>query len=288
MILVTGSTGSLGGQIIGFLIKKGYPASQIAALARNENKAKDLKTHGIDIKIGNYDDYESLIKAFRGIEKILFISGSEIDKRDTQHENIINAAIETNIKHIIYTSFDRRSDSESTPIDYLTRIHIDTEKEIIKSGLTYTFLRNSIYAEFIPMYIGENVLESGIYIPAEDGKVPFASRTDMAEAAANVLMTEGHENKFYKTVNDRNYSFYDIAEILSDISGKNIEYTSPACTEYFNTLEKDGIPKDAICNAIGWISTFKQGYFESDTSDLGKLLGRKPTPLESILAGIYK
>ena len=65
-ILITGSTGHLGGATIDFLIKK-IPANSIAALARNSEKAKTLAEKGVDVRIGNYDDYQSLVKAFQPV-----------------------------------------------------------------------------------------------------------------------------------------------------------------------------------------------------------------------------
>ena len=62
----------------------------------------------LKVIIGNYSDYNYLVNAFKGIEKLLFVSGSEIEKRDRQHENIIRAAGEASVEYIVYTSFDRK------------------------------------------------------------------------------------------------------------------------------------------------------------------------------------
>ena len=47
MILVTGATGQLGGIVVENLLKT-TPASNIAVLVRDENKAADLKAKGVD------------------------------------------------------------------------------------------------------------------------------------------------------------------------------------------------------------------------------------------------
>lgn len=288
MILITGSTGPFGSSAINFLMKKGVPAKDISALARNEEKASGLKKTGVKVIIGNYDDYDSLVNAFKGIEKLLFVSGSEIEKRDRQHENIIRAAGEASVEYIVYTSFDRKNDNEDSPIGLITRTHIETENKIRKSGINYTFLRNALYAEGLPMFLGKDVLKNGIYLPAGNGKVPFASRTDMAEVAAKILSSgKEHYGKSYKTVNTKNYSFNDIAGILSEITGSQIKYVSPAPEEFTSNLTHAGVPKEAIAGIVGWIEGIKQGYFESENSDFEMLLGRKPYDLKAILEKVY-
>lgn len=287
MLLITGSTGHLGTAIIGNLLKNGVPADSISALARNIDKAEGLKELGVQVRPGNYDNYESLIKAFTGIDRLLFISGSEVDKRDKQHENIIKAAVEASVKHILYTSFERKNDDENSPVAFITRTHIETEKKIKNTGIPFTFLRNALYAEGLPMFLGDNVLEKGIYFPAGNGRVPFASRANIAEATANILAGTGHENKIYNLVNSHNYSFYEIESILSELTGRNIKYICPSHEDFTNTLRSAGVPDDAIKGIIGWAEGIRQGYFESDYSDLETLIGRKPADLKTALSGIF-
>src|SRR3989304_2606178 len=109
MILVTGATGGLGKAAIEFLLKK-VSADDISALVRNKSKAGDIESKGVQIRYGDYNDYPSLVKAFTGINKLFFISGSDIAGRKAQHLNIIRAAKETGVKHVMYTSFQRKTE----------------------------------------------------------------------------------------------------------------------------------------------------------------------------------
>ncbi len=287
MILITGSTGHLGSAIIGNLLKNGMDSKNIAGFARSHEKAQSLSELGIEIRFGNYDDPDSLRKAFSDIESLMFISGSEFEKRDKQHENIINAAVRMKVPHIHYTSFERKHDEISSPISFSTRIHIETEKKIRETGIPFTFFRNALYAEGLPMLLGETVLEKGIYLPAGNGRVPFASIADLAEATANVLAGTGHKNKTYHMVNSHQYSFYEIASILSELTAKNVKYFCPSHEEFRETLKTAGTPENVITTIIVWSDGIKQGYFESELSDLEMLLGRKPTELKTILARMY-
>ena len=191
------------------------------------------------------------------------------------------------LKHIIYTSFERINETETSPIAFLAKSHIDTDNAIKASGMNYTILRNNLYLDVLPMFLGEQVLESGIYFPAGEGQAAYVSRNDLAEVAANVLTSEGHENKEYKMNNIENYSMKKIAETLSEITNKTVSYFSPTSEEYKETLKNAGVPNEYIDMFIGFAEAIKQGEFTIETTDLEKLLGRKPTSLSDFLKQVY-
>ena len=287
MILITGATGHFGRATIDFLLKKNIPPNNIVGMVRHIEKAGDLKTKGIGLRVGDYDDYSGLLSAFKGIDRLLLISGSDIMNRSKQQENAVKAAKEAGVKHIIYTSFVRKNETETSPLAMLGKAHIETEKNIKASGLTYTILLDNLYADILPMFMGEKVLETGIFLPAGDGKASFATRLDMAEAAANILTSEGHENKEYILSNDTNYSFNDVATLLSEISGKQVPYISPSTEVFTETLSKAGVPMEAIAMTVGFCEAINQGEFFTTKSDLGYLLGRKPTSIKEYLKSVY-
>ena len=287
MILITGATGQLGGAVIDFLLKKVQP-SEVAALARNMEKAKPIADKGVKVLEANYDDPASLEQAFAGVDRLLFISSSEIGIRDTQHANVVMAAKNTGVGHILYTSFTRTTDDESSPLNMLAATHILTEKLIKESGLPYTFLRNSLYSDALPLFLGEKVIETGtVYFPGGEGRSPFASRLNMAEATANVLTSDGHENQAYPFVNSEDYSFGDIAGMLSEITGKTINYVSPSQDEYKEQLTAASVPEPVIGLAIGLGLAMQQGITGSGDPTLGKLLGRQPDSPKVVLQAVY-
>jgi NAD(P)H dehydrogenase (quinone) len=287
MILVTGATGNLGKSTIDSLLEKGYPSTHIVALVRDEEKAIDLKNKGIDIRVGDYNNYESLITALTGVEKVLLVSGQDVVNRGKQHANVISVAKEVGVKHILYTSYERNNDKETSPIAFLGKSHIETEKLIRESGLTYTIFRNNLYFEALPMFFGEQVLTTGIFLPAGDVRSAFALRDDMAEAIANVLTNEGHENKEYSLSNTENVSINEIAEHLTDVTGKEISYVSPPHNIYVEALTKANVPAEYIAMFSGFAEAIKQGEFAAETTDLQDLLGRKPTTVKQFLAKVY-
>ncbi|MDO9187651.1 MAG: SDR family oxidoreductase [Bacteroidia bacterium] len=287
MILITGATGHLGKATIDFLLQKGISPDNISALARSAEKAEELKAKGINIKIGDYDNYASLAEAFKGVDKLLLVSGSDLVKRGEQHKNAINAAKEVGVKHIIYTSVLRKNETETSPIAFLTQQHIETEKLIKATGIPYTLLLNSLYADVLPGFFGEKVLETGVFLPAGNGKATFTARTDMAEATANILITEGHENKEYIIANTENNDLHEVATILGELSGKRVNYLSPSKETYLETVTKAGLPQEYAGIFASFSEAIEQGEFETANTDLENLLGRKPTTIKAFLTQVY-
>lgn len=287
MILVTGATGHLGKAAIDFLLKKGIPANEIAALVRDEAKAAELKEKEITLRTGDYNNYDSLVKAFTGADKLLLVSGNDIANRSTQQENAVRAAKEAGVKHIVYTSFERKNETDSSPIAFIAKAHLETEKNIKESGIAYTILRNTLYMDFIPVFIGDKIFEQGIFFPAGNTPSSFALRSEMAEAAANILTQEGHEGKEYVISNTEEFSFNDIAAAISEASGKTVSYTSPDVEVYKDVLAKAGVPAEYIGMFAGFGQAIEQGDFKVAKTDLQTLLGRTPVSLKQFIEETY-
>jgi len=289
-MFITGATGQLGKSTINVLLQKGVAASQISVLARDEAKATELKSQGIDVKIGNYDDLGSLRLAMQGIETMLLISSSEMTKsRAVQHINAIKAAKENGVKHIIYTGFMRTHEDPTSPLWFIAEDHVETEKYLKESGITYTLFDNGFYLDMLMDYVGEQVLESKtIFVPAGEGKINFVLRNEVAEALANVLTTNGHENKTYTIGNEQPISFREIANYISELTGVAINYVSPEPEVYQQTLMQHGVPEDYARMFTAFAVAFAADTMNISTTDLTKLLGRKPTTVKEYLSSKFK
>jgi NAD(P)H dehydrogenase (quinone) len=286
MILVTGATGQLGQIVIEKLSEK-IPTNQIAALVRDASKAEHLIAKGVNVRVGDYQNNESLLAAFQGIDRLLLISSNDFNDRLGQHKNAIDAAVKAGVKHVFYTGVTMNN-INSSPLKPLLEEHYLTEAYIKASGLSYTFLQNSLYAEVIPMFLGENVIETGVFFPAGEGKVAFALREDLGEATANILVSEGHENQTYNLTGSEVISFAEVAAILSELSEKAVSYINPESEVFEGTLKQFGLPEPIIQMSVMFAAGIKNNDFNKTYDSLERFLGRKPTNIRTYLKAVYK
>jgi NAD(P)H dehydrogenase (quinone) len=284
MILVTGATGHLGTQVVKHL-QQHLSLAQFAVLARNPSKAQAMIKQSIQVRIGDFDQSETLISAFRGIEKLLLISTMEMNRFE-QHKRVIDAAKQAGVKHLVYTSLAIQN-IETSAVKDLMMSHFQTEDYLKQSGLTYTILRNTMYAEAIPQIIGEHAASSGIQLAGGTGKVPYAFRAELGEATANVLMQDGHENKIYHLVGSIAYSYQDVADAMSQNLDNQVHYTPLSAEHYRDQLASMGLPEFLIYLTAGTVMDIQNHQYELDSTDLESLLGRKTERLEHYLSSIY-
>lgn len=285
MILITGATGNLGSSVVQHLSKK-ISKDQFTILARDENKASRFKEQGIEVRIADFNQLETLNQAFSGIEKLLLISTMESNRYE-QHKNVVDAAKKAGVKHIIYTGLAIQN-IETSDVRDLMISHFQTEDYIKQSGLDYTLVRNTMYADAIPIIVGESVFEQGIFLPGGDGKVPYALRDEMGEGLAHLLSQDGHINKTYNFTGSHEYSYADIAQELSLITGKKINYTDADENKFEALLKHFQMPEFLIYLTKGTVLDIKKHQYEINSQDLENILGRKTLDLNSTLKTLYQ
>jgi NAD(P)H dehydrogenase (quinone) len=284
-LLVTGATGELGRLTIQALLKRVDPA-QIVALVRDSTKAAPLTAQGVDVRRGDYFDLDSLISAFHDVDKVLLVSAVAFTDRLTQHLNVIKAAKTAGVKHIVYTSIQRRSGS-TLEISMVTQSDKETEDALRASGLAYTILRNSLYLEVLPFMLGNDVFEQGVRLTHGDGKGAIVSRSDLAEANAVVLTQPGHENSIYTLGASEAFSFSDVAAELSEISGKSVVFAGVCAEEFAQRLHTAGFPQAAADFLSEWSMAVSAGEFAQVTGDLERLIEREPMNYKTYLRQAY-
>lgn len=285
MILVTGATGQLGAAVIHQLLQK-VPSSQIAAFVRDETKAANLSKQGITIRKGDYNDINALNDAMQGINTVLLVAGTDEENRVSQHQHVVDAAKKAAVQRIAYTS--RALKDPATLVNQLMKGHFQTEEYIVASGLTYTPFRNILYMDAIPQFVGGNaVFERGIDLPAGQGRVALALRSEMGEAIANALVASHEGNTMYWLTGSESYSFYDIAAALTKLSGQSVVYSPAEPATFDAQLIKRGLPAILAGRITGFITDIANGQEDLVSPDLERLLGRKPTTLLDGLRLLY-
>lgn len=275
-IAITGATGQLGRLVVAKLKNK-FPVSEIVALARSSTKASDL---GVAVREADYNETETLLRAFAGIDTVLLISSNEIGRRASQHRNAIEAAKKAGVTRIVYTSLLHAD----TSILGLADEHRATEADLKASGIPHTILRNGWYTENYTGSIG-GALAGGAFIgSAGDGKISSAARADYAEAAVSVLAGAGHDGKTYELAGDTAYTLTDLAAEISRQTGKAIPYKDLPETAYAAALVGFGLPEGFAQAIAGWDVAASKGALFDDGRQLSSLIGRPTTHLSTTVA----
>ncbi|GAA3481059.1 SDR family oxidoreductase [Streptomyces yanii] len=278
-IVVTGATGELGSLVVDRLLET-VPASGIAAVVRNKEKAAGLASRGVELRVADYDRPETLTGAFEAGDRVLLISGSEVGKRVPQHTAVIDAAKAAGVAQLAYTGVLGGPDADFQ----LAAEHKVTEQLILDSGLPYTFLRNGWYTENYTANLAP-VLEHGAVVSnAGDGRVASATRADYAAAAAAVLTGEDHLGKAYELSGDVAWSFAEYAAEVSKATGKEIAYNNVPATVHQEILVGAGLPEGFAAILVDVDEAIARGLLAGTSGDLARLIGRPTTPMAETVA----
>lgn len=275
MIVITGATGQLGQQVVSALLRK-VPANQLAVTVRNPEKAKAMAQLGVTIRVADYNQAGDWKNALDGADKVLLISSSDVGRRVQQHQAVIDAAIQAKVKCLAYTSILHAHTSSLA----LAEEHKVTESAIKASGVPYVMLRNGWYTENYTAQIEAIRSQKAIYGCAGEGKIASASRIDYAEAAAKVLVEEGHEGKEYELAGDHAFTMTDFANLLTTHLGFHIPYHNLPQQAYKVALINAGLPEAFA----GLLADADRGVAEGELFEtnqvLSQLIGRPTTSLE--------
>jgi len=283
MIAVTGATGQLGRLVIAALLKK-VPANQIIAAVRSPEKAKDLTDLGVQVRQADYSKPETLDSAFKGAEKLLLISSSEVGQREAQHNAVIAAAKRAGVKLLAYTSLLH---ADKSPLG-LGVEHRATEKALSESGIPFVLLRNGWYTENYAASIAPALAHNAFIGSVGEGRISSAARQDYAEAAAAVLVLEDQSGKIYELAGDESYTLAEFSAEVAHQSGKKVDYVNLPEAEFAKALLGAGLPEGlAYMLADSDAGAEKGGLFD-DSHTLSKLIGRPTTPVKDVIAATLK
>lgn len=278
-ILVTGASGQLGSIVVDALLARGIAPSELIAAARDTSKLVRFTELGVRTATLDYDRPETIAGALDGVERMLLVSGSEVGRRVPQHRAVIEAAVAAGVAQLVYTSAPFANTSELV----LAPEHRETEAALAASGLPAVVLRNNWYNE---NYLGQarQAAESGVLAAGVgDGRVASAARADYAEAAAVVLSDGGHLGEVYELAGDVAWNFAEFAAIVSELSGRNVEFRSLSTEEQLAQLTAAGLEAGTAQFVAALDANIRAGALASTDGTLSRLIGHPTTPLAETL-----
>ena len=283
MIAITGATGHLGRLVIAALLDQNVPASEIVAIVRDAGKAADLAARGVQVRQADYAQPDTLTAALRGVDKLLFVSSSEVGSRAAQHRNVVDAARATGVTLLAYTSIPK---ADTSPM-VLAAEHKATEEMIRAAGLPFVFLRNGWYMENYTDNLAPTLQHGALLGSAGEGRFTPATRADYAAAAAAVLTGQGHENGVYELGGDESVSLAGLAAEIGTQSGTPVTYRNLPAVEYANVLTGFGLPVGLATVLADADLGIARGDLTTESGDLRRLIGRPTTTIaDAVRAGL--
>ncbi|WP_342563552.1 SDR family oxidoreductase [Paenibacillus sp. FSL R7-0345] len=277
----TGATGQFG-SIVAEALLKTVSADSLVASVRNPEKAESLRSRGVDVRHGDFDQPETLDQAFAGVDRLLLVSADgDNDTRIRQHKAAVDAAVRAGVGFIAYTSVGH---AESSSL-FLAPVHKATEQFIRESGIPYAFLRNNWYLENEAGSIQAAAAGAPWLTSAGEGKVGWATRRDYAEAAAAVLTGEGHDNTVYE-LSGKPLTQAELAAVAGGVLGKDIPVQQVDDETYASVMAGAGVPEAALPIVVAIQAAIREGALDIESGDLEKLLQRPQTPLSEGISAL--
>lgn len=280
--LVTGASGAFGRIAVGLLAARGL---RVIAGARDPAKVADLAGLGAEVRLCDYDRPETLHAALEGVDRLLFVSGSEVGRRIAQHEAVIAAACTSGCERVAYTSILH---GEASPLT-LADEHKATERMLATSGLKYTVLRNAWYSENFQPNLAVAEAQGAIFTAAGDGRFAPATRAELAEAAVNRLTSDDLPAvDILELAGSSGFSMPEFATLLSAELGKPVACVNMPQSEYAEMLKGIGLP-DPFADILAQSEIMAaQGAHVDDSHTLERLIGRAPLTLPELVQSWFR
>jgi uncharacterized protein YbjT (DUF2867 family) len=207
------------------------------------------------------------------------VSASEDRERVKLHTTAVEAAVAAGVGRVVYTSFfGAAPDCTFT----FGRDHWHTEEALKASGVRWTFLRDNLYIDFLPLMAGADGVIRG---PGGNGRAAVVARDDIADAGVAVLLddTGRHDGRGYDMTGPEALTLAEVAEQLSRVAGRPITYQEETLEEAYASRASYGAPDWEV---DGWVSTYTaiaNGDLERVSGDLEALAGHPPIRLAGFL-----
>lgn len=264
-ILVTGSTGTIGKEVVRALRARGADVRQ----AVRSSEAQGTSTVRME-----WDDLRSVRAALEGVERAFLLTPFS-EKQADYGRAFVRAAKEAKVKHLVKLSV---IGADAEPGIQLGRWHREVEKEIEASGVPFTILRPTNFMNnFLSYYPADK--EGALYLPWGNAKISFVAPSDVGDVAAAVLTQSGHEGKIYTPTGPEAFTAAEVASVLSQAAGRTIRYVDVPEAAAREAMTKMGLPgwmNDAMMELHAFC---KAGWVAATTNDVQTVTGHAPVRL---------
>jgi len=216
-------------------------------------------------------------EGFEGVSTLVLSSAREAEDRLDHHKLAVDAAVAAGVKRIVYLSFIGAG-AEATFT--FARDHFYTEQHIRASGLQFTFSRQNLYMDLLPLIAGEDGVIRG---SAGDGRVAPVLRDDVADALRVMVTGSGHEGATYELNGPQALTLAEAAAELTSFGARPVTYHDETLKEAYASRASYGAPGWEV---EGWITTYMAiaaGELDVVSDDVARLTGHEPVSVREFL-----
>ncbi len=272
-ILVTGSNGNVGSQVVKQLSEIGV---NVRAGVHSKEKADNINHLDVELFEMDFNNSNTISRALEGIDKVFFLTPLIPDMVEIG-DRFVASAKKADIKHIVRMS-GMGADNEDAIT--LGKMHREIEKKIEDSGIPFTHVRPNSFMQNFLMYAQTIKEQNAFYAPIEDGKVSYVNVRDIASVISTVLTNKGHEGKGYTITGPIALSNYEIADILSNVTGRTIKYINVSDNDTRKFMSDMGMHDWLIDLLMELLAIQRAGYVSYVSPDVKEVTGHNAVSFE--------
>jgi NAD(P)H dehydrogenase (quinone) len=273
MIVVTGSTGRVGGLVARRLESGGHP---MRLLVRDPERAPQIK--GAQVQAAEYGSPEALAKGLDKGDRVFMVSlwiGGDV--RLELHRSFIEAAAKADVAQLVYLSF---VNAGPNAVFSHAREHGATEEMLRASGVPWTAIRNSMYADDIPGWFDADGVARE---PGDEARMSFSYRPELADVIAVTLTRPGHDGKIYNITTPESVSMRELAQFASQVTGETYGYEPIPDAEWVKRWKDQGRPEWALEAGQTSYEALRAGELDVVSDDYKKVTGRKAATIAQVI-----
>ncbi len=271
MILVTGSTGNVGSQLIPTLCGAGR---EVRALVHDESKAQPLREAGAEVVVGDMERPDTLGKAVEGADHIYLINANG-PTGAAQARNLIEAAKGAGRPHLV------RQAAFGPTRSRIIQQHEEIERLLEGSGLPFTLVKPTFFMQNLMMAAQTVASDSMMYMPFKEARLGMIDIRDVVDVAFSVLTSAGHEGKTYVLTGPASISFNDVADGLTKAIGKRVTYVDVPPEAAREAIVGMGMPEWIADGYIEIFEGFSEGFADLTTPHVEQLTGHPARSFEA-------
>lgn len=272
-ILVTGATGNVGHYVVSELLK-----FKETIRAASSDPAKIHKMFHDEVEAIEFDFTrpETYDKALEGVDRIFLMRPPHLGKPEDLYP-FIDAAKRFPIQLISFLSLMGVEKNTIPP-------HHKIEKYIEASGIPFCHIRPGFFMQNISgIHSFEIKTMDMIFIPAGHSKTSFIDAADIGCAIATVLhQPRQHRNTAYTITGFEALDYYQIADILTEVTGRKITYANPGFLRYRkHYIQARNFDKKYVDVTLALYLMTRLGSAKATTDTFYKLTGKQPRSFEN-------